>query len=110
MSVSIVEWLLNFGVAGLVILLLATGVLVPGYIYKDLMQANEKLNDALSIERQRNQDLQQMAVTGAKAFTALADVAEEHRMRAEYQAHYPYSYAPPAPPPAGAAPASAPGA
>lgn len=79
MGVSIVEWLLNFGLGGLIIFLIVTGVLVPGFIYKELQRNVEKLSDALSVERQRNADLQQMAATGAKALDALAQVAQEHR-------------------------------
>jgi uncharacterized protein YoaH (UPF0181 family) len=81
MGVSLAEWLLNFGVAGVVILLMVTRMLVPGFIYADLQKANEKLADALTVERQRNADLQQMAATGAKALDALAQVAEEQRAR-----------------------------
>lgn len=81
MSLSVAEWLLNFGVAGVVIVLLVTGVLVPGSIYHKLEDAYEKLSDALAVERQRNADLQQMAATGAKALDALAQVAEEQRAR-----------------------------
>lgn len=79
MSVSVAEWLLNFGVAGVVVVLMVTGLLVPGFIYKDLQRANEKLADALAVERQRNSDLQQMASTGAHALDALREVAEEQR-------------------------------
>lgn len=86
MSVSVTEWLLNFGVAGVVIVMIATGLLVPGFVYKDLQRANEKLADALSVERQRNADLQQMAATGAKALDALREVAEEQRARREREA------------------------
>lgn len=90
MGVSVVEWLLNFGLGGLIIFLLATGVLVPGFIYKDLQRANEKKDDALAVERQRNADLQQMATTGAKALDALAQLAEEQRARraVEETAHH----------------------
>lgn len=79
MSVSMVQWLANFGVAGLVILAIMLDLLVPGNVYKDLKAANEKLADALAIERQRNADLQQMAATGTKAMNALAELAEERR-------------------------------
>jgi Tfp pilus assembly protein PilN len=80
-SVSVVEWLLNFGVAGVVLVLLVTGVVVPGFVYKELQRDNDKLADALAVERQRNADLQQMAATGAKALDALAEVAQEQRAR-----------------------------
>jgi len=76
----VLEWLINFGLAGIVLLLLATGVLVPGHIYRDQKSAYEKTTDALAVERQRNADLQQMAITGAKALDAIAQVAEEQRV------------------------------
>jgi hypothetical protein len=79
MSISTIEWLANFGVAGVVLILTITGMLVPGFIYKDLQRTNEKLADALAVERQRNADLQQMAATGAHALDALREVAEEQR-------------------------------
>lgn len=79
MSVSVVEWLANFGVAGVVLLLLVTGTVVPGFIYKDLQRAHEKQGDALAVERQRNADLQQLAATGVHALDAMREVAEERR-------------------------------
>lgn len=93
------EWLLNFGVAGVVLVLLVTGGLVPGFIYKNLQKANDKLADALATERQRNADLQQMAATGAKALDALAQVAEEQRARRirEEAAVHAVAQAPPLP-------------
>lgn len=81
MGVSVVEWLLNFGLGGLIIFLMVTGVIVPGFIYKELQRQVEKLSDALAVERQRNSDLQQAATTGAKALDALAQLAEEQRAR-----------------------------
>lgn len=81
MDISVVEWLLNFGVAGVVLLLIVTGMLVPGFIYKDLQRANEKLGDALAVERQRNADLQQLAATGVHALDAMREVAEERRQQ-----------------------------
>jgi hypothetical protein len=79
MGVSLTEWLLNFGLGGVFIFLVATGVFVPGFIYKDRERVIEKLTDALEVERQRNADLQQLAATGAKALDALAQVAHENR-------------------------------
>lgn len=79
MSISTTEWLLNFGVAGLVIVLILTGVIVPGFLYKELQRTNEKLADALELERQRNTDLQQLAATGVRALDALREVAQERR-------------------------------
>lgn len=83
MDVSLVPVLLNFGLGGAVIFLIATGILVPGFIYKELQKAYDKRGDALAVERQRNADLQQMAATGAKALDALAQLAEEQRRAGE---------------------------
>jgi hypothetical protein len=74
---------LNYGAFGIVLVLLLTGALVPGFFYKKLEKENETLRDALTVERQRNSDLQQFAVTGQKAITALAEVAQEHRVSLE---------------------------
>jgi len=56
--------LLNYGALGVVLILLLTGVLVPGFVYRKLERENETYRDALSVERQRNADLQQFAVAG----------------------------------------------
>jgi hypothetical protein len=103
MGVSVVEWLLNFGLGGLIIFLIATGVLVPGFIYKELQRQAEKLSDALAVERQRNSDLQQAASTGVRALDSLAQIAEEQRARrvTEEAAHH--SAIPAAPVPSGEA-------
>lgn len=77
MDVSVVEWLLNFGVAGLVIVLLITGALVTGREHGRLETENDKLREALMVERQRNADLMTWASVGARAFQAVADVAKE---------------------------------
>ena len=79
MTISMVQWLANFGVAGVVLLCIMCDLLVPGTIYREQKATIEKLNDALAIERQRNADLQQMAATGTKAMNALADLAAQQR-------------------------------
>jgi hypothetical protein len=79
LDISTVQVMLNFGAAGLIAFLLITGVLVPGWVHKDLKDANEKLQAALTLERERNQGLQQVATTGAQAMQALVEVAQEQR-------------------------------
>lgn len=79
MGVSTVEWLSNFGATGVVLVLILTGLLVPGFIYKKKEEENEQLRATLQVERQRNADLQEFAQAGAKAMSALVQVAEEHR-------------------------------
>jgi len=58
--------LLNYGALGVVLILLLTGVLVPGFVYRKLERENETYRDALSVERQRNADLQQFAVPAGR--------------------------------------------
>lgn len=77
MDVSVVEWLLNFSALGVILLLLITGALVTGREHKKLETENEKLLDALKVERQRNADLMTWASVGARAFQAVAEVAKE---------------------------------
>lgn len=81
MGIDTVQSLLNFGALGIVVILILTGVLVPGYFYRKLERENETYRDALSVERQRNSDLQQFAATGQKAIVALAEVAQENRVQ-----------------------------
>ena len=64
MGIDTTSLLLNYGALGVVLILLLTGVLVPGFVYRKLERENETYRDALSVERQRNADHQQFAVTG----------------------------------------------
>lgn len=86
MDISTIQFLANFGALGVFMILILTQVLVPGWVHKEMKEAYEKLQtayeargDALTLERQRNADLQQLAATGTKAMTALAEIAEEQR-------------------------------
>lgn len=81
MGSATAEWLLNFGATGIFLLLIITGIVVPGWVHKNTERALEKSQDALAIERQRNADLQHLASLGAKAMSALAEVAQEQRER-----------------------------
>lgn len=78
-GIDIAGQLTTWGPLGLVVLLLVTGVLVPGYVHRKLEKRCEDLEEALKLERQRNADLQQFAATGQNALAALAQVAEERR-------------------------------
>lgn len=81
MDLSSAEWFINFGALGLVLVLIMTGALVPGWVHRSLERAYEKSQDALAVERQRNADLQQMTAIGSKALAALEQVAVEERER-----------------------------
>jgi hypothetical protein len=78
-GIDTTQFLMNFGALGVVLVLILSGILVPGFFYRKLERENEVYRDALSVERQRNSDLQQFAATGQKAIAALAQVAEERR-------------------------------
>lgn len=82
MGIDVSSMLTNFGALGVVLLLLVTGVLVPGWAYRKLEKENQDYRDALQVERQRNSDLQQFASTGQKALASLAEVAAERRAEA----------------------------
>lgn len=79
MDIDTTSFLLNYRALGVVLILLLTGVVVPGFVYRKLERENETYRDALSVGQQRNADLQQFAVTGQKAIVALTEVAEERR-------------------------------
>ena len=75
------QWV-NYGVAGLVVILLVTGQLVPGWVHRKLEKALEQSQQALSLERERNSMLQQSSVGLVKVMTSLNEVAEENRQEA----------------------------
>lgn len=83
---SLLQWIVNGGIAVVVIILILHGDLVPGWAYRKLEKAYkdrgtalEKVNAALDVERQRNADMQVMVAVGTRAITAVAQVAEEQR-------------------------------
>lgn len=77
MNSTVIEWLLNFGALGIVVILLVLGELVPGIVHRNLQKAYEKSQQALEVERQRNQELLITAVTGARMMSAINQVAQE---------------------------------
>lgn len=87
MEVTPVEWFINGGVALVVLALVLTGVLVPGWVYKKEEKARENAEGAVALERARNAGLEQMAATGTKAMRALAEVAEENRRALRDDSH-----------------------
>lgn len=77
MDTAVVTFLVNAGMAGVVVFLLLSGILVTGREHKRLEGENDALKQALSLERQRNADMLVWASTGAKALQAVAQVAQE---------------------------------
>lgn len=79
MGAAALDLLTSAGVAGVVVILLILGVLVTGREHEKLERENEKLREALMIERQRNADLMTWAATGARALDSLSELAKERR-------------------------------
>lgn len=77
MDTALVSLFVNAGLAGVVVILLITGILITGREYERVLRALEKSEDALALERQRNADLLVWASTGTRALQAVARVAEE---------------------------------
>lgn len=77
MDISLVGLLTNFGLGGLVIMLIITGFLVPKPTHEKLEKENERLIAALEIERNRNTELAGTTGTTARLIGALTDIAIE---------------------------------
>lgn len=77
MDSTLITLLTNAGLAGVVVVLLLTGVLVTGREHKRLEDDCEKKQQALDLERERNNTLMVWAVTGTKALQAVEQVARE---------------------------------
>src|SRR5215469_15462418 len=70
--------LTNAGVAGVVIILMIGGWLVPRWIYKNLEKENKHLREALDLERQsRKEALNQGVTTTNQLIGALVNLAEK---------------------------------
>jgi len=76
MDSAIITVLLNAGVAGVVILLLMFGWLVPKWAYSRLEDENKDLREALRLERQRNGEIASTAGVTNQLIGALVDLAE----------------------------------
>ncbi len=79
MDSAILTVLVNAGVAGIVILLLIFGYLVPKWAYSKLEEENKLLREALQLERQRGSEAaSQMGVTN-RLIGALVELAEARK-------------------------------
>lgn len=79
MDSAIMTVLINAGVAGVVVLLLIFGYLVPKWAYRKLEEENKLLREALTLERQRNSEASsQMGVTN-QLIGALVELAEARK-------------------------------
>jgi hypothetical protein len=79
LDTALITVLADSGVAGVVILLLIFGWLVPKWVYSRLEEENRHLREALELERQRNGEIASTAGVTNQLIGALVDLASEHR-------------------------------
>lgn len=71
--------LINAGVAGVIVILMMTGYLVPKWVYKKLEKENKALREAYELQRQRSIETTNQGVVTNQLIQALVDVAEQHQ-------------------------------
>jgi hypothetical protein len=76
---ALVTVLINSGVAGVVIILLILGWLVPKWAYSRLEAENKALREALQLERRRNEEIASTAGVTNQLIGALVDLAGERK-------------------------------
>lgn len=84
MDISLVGLLTNFGLGGIIILLIALGVLSPKWIVDRLEKEIAALSAALEIERQRNAELAGTTGTTARLVQALTEIAMDRNDRQDH--------------------------
>jgi hypothetical protein len=71
--------LLNLGAGFVVVVLIIFGLLVPRPTFQRLLDENEKLKEALALERQRSNDAAAAGSVANQLVGALVTLAAEHR-------------------------------
>ena len=79
MDSTLVTVLINAGVAGVVVILLIAGWLVPKWAYSKLEQENKSLREALQLERQRAGEAASTHAVTNQLIGALVDLAAERK-------------------------------
>lgn len=79
MDTTLITFLSNAGTAGIVVVLLAIGVLVPRWAYKKLEEENRLLREALDTERLRANDVTKSAGVTNQLIEAIVNLAVEQR-------------------------------
>lgn len=79
MDSALVTVLINSGVAGVVLILLILGWLVPKWAYSRLEAENKALREALQLERRRNEEIASTAGVTNQLIGALVDLAGERK-------------------------------
>lgn len=79
MDPGLITWLANAGIAGIIIVVIIAGWLIPRPFYSKLEEENRLLREALDLERQRaGEAASQMGVTN-QLIGALTALAAERR-------------------------------
>jgi hypothetical protein len=76
---SLTAVLVNLGTGGIVVVLMIFGYLVPKPAFQRLIDENDKLKEALALERQRSNDATQAGTVTNQLIGALTTLATEHR-------------------------------
>jgi hypothetical protein len=80
MDSVLIEALVNLGFGGVIIILMIFDLLVPGNVYKRLLKENEKLKEALSLERQRADAGTQAGTVTNQLIGGLIQLATQNRV------------------------------
>ena len=79
MDSAVLTVLVNAGTAGIAVILMMTGWLVPKWIYKKLEKENKALREAYELQRQRSIETASQGVITNQLIQALVDVAEQRK-------------------------------
>ena len=79
MDASLTAVLINLGTGGIVVVLMILGYLAPKPAFQRILDENDKLKEALALERQRSDDATQSSVVTNQLIGALASLAAERR-------------------------------
>jgi len=80
---NLITILVNLGTGGVVILLIVLGYLIPKPAYARLLEENDKLKDALELERQRSDDATKAGEVTNQLIGGLVRLAEHRRAEVE---------------------------
>jgi hypothetical protein len=76
---ALVGTLVNLGAGFVVVILVILGYLVPRPEFRRLLEENEKLREALEMERQRSNEIAQAGAVANQLISALTSLASERR-------------------------------
>jgi hypothetical protein len=76
---ALVSTLVNLGAGFIVVILVIFGYLVPKPEFRRLLEENEKLREALDLERQRSNEIAQAGAVANQLIAALTSLASDRR-------------------------------